>query len=81
MININIGFDYNVFHYYIKEKNLHGKIAYSRDKIQRDKIKFQKNYAQLFKENKVMKYNMTICNGQHTYILKELYQQMGKKKE
>ena len=33
-------------------------------------------------ENKVMKYNMTICNGQHIYIymLKELYQQMGKKK-
>ena len=28
-----------------------------------------------------MEYNMTICNGQHTYILKELYQQMGKKKE
>ena len=25
-MNINIGFDYNVFHYYIKGKNLHGKI-------------------------------------------------------
>ena len=39
MININIGFDYNVFHYYIKGKNLHGKIAYSRDNVNTFRIK------------------------------------------
>ena len=33
LINNNIRFNYNVFHYYIKEKNLHGKIAYSRDNV------------------------------------------------
>ena len=39
MMYINIGFDYNVFHYYIKGKNLHGKITCSRDNVNTFKIK------------------------------------------
>ena len=72
-------FDCNVFHYYIKkEKNLRGKIAYSSYNINTFRIKqnFKEIYAQLFKKNKVMKYHITIHNGQ--YIL---YKQMEKKKE
>ena len=33
LININIRFGYNVFHYNIKGKNLCGKIACSRDNV------------------------------------------------
>ena len=33
LINIIIRFGYNVFHYDIKGKNLHDKIAYSRDNV------------------------------------------------
>ena len=38
-MNINIAFGFNVFHYYIKEKNLHGKITCSRDNVNTFKIK------------------------------------------
>ena len=38
-MNINIGFNYNVFHYYIKGKNLCDKIVYSRDNVNTFRIK------------------------------------------
>ena len=38
-MNINIGFNYNVFHYYIKGKNLRDKIVYSRDNVNTFRIK------------------------------------------
>ena len=38
-MNINIGFDYKVFHYYIKGKDLCGKITCSRDNVNTFKIK------------------------------------------
>ena len=42
--------------------------------------KISENLCSIVQENKVIKYYITICNGQHTYILKALYQQMEKKR-
>ena len=40
LINVNIKFNYNVFHYYMyKGKNLYDKIAYSRDDVDTFRIK------------------------------------------